>query len=155
MTGALNWLALRHPVFHRFFDPGLVAVKDWRVDSTWTDTVHANLVLGEFEGRRAREIDHPGLGRAVGMQFRKASDTGYRSGRDNRTATRLTQLGHGVFDSQEYRAQQHRNALIPIFDAYLFQWPKRADDAGVVVDDIETTEFFDRPRDQRLDLGFA
>ena len=66
------------------------------------------------------------------------------------SASAFSHLGHRMLDAEEDAAQKHPESAIPVLDRGLFERSKRASEPGVVVDDVETAELLDRPRDHRL-----
>src|ERR1700735_3131114 len=137
------------------FAAGDAVVRKRSRDQAGANAIDANLVLGKFDRSRASEADYSGLGGAVCVQSGRTAQSGDRGGRDDRAAAGLTHLGHGVLDAEEYRAQEDREAAVPIFRAGLLERPDRAAETGVVIDDVEASEFLDRAIDRALDVFFA
>ena len=123
-----------------------------RRNKSRTDAIDANLVFGQFDRSRAGEADNSGLRSTVCVQASRATQSGDRGGRDDRTAACLPQFRHRVLDAEKYRAQQNREAAVRVFRAGLFERTDRATEAGVVVDDVEVSEFLDRAIDRALDI---
>src|SRR5207253_2123551 len=84
----------------------------------------------ELQRRAARQVDHAGLGRAVGMRAGAAAQAGDRRGRNDRAAAGGARVRDGVLHAEADTAQQHRLGAVPVLDAGLLQRPDGAADAG-------------------------
>src|SRR5208282_1615021 len=155
MPCARNRLDRREQLLRHRLTSGQARIYQRSIDAARTDTVDTNPIFANFKGDRARQINDRRLCRAIGVRPRAAAKTRDRRGRDYRSTANLAHLGNRELHSEENRAQQNRQALVPILDRGLVDRTDRAAKAGIVVHDVEPAEFLDGARDQRLNFNFG
>src|SRR5690606_25273833 len=103
------------------------------LDQPGAHGVDTDIPLPQIAGRGHGEVDHSGLGGAVGIAAGAGADAGHRGGVDDGAAVLLTHLPGGIFGEQHHPEQVDVDDLLPGFHVLVGgQTVVTPGDAGVV-----------------------